>query len=107
MSPPTSHPWERRGYSGEPLACEIDYKNTATQEPCGCISGTRQGVQSIHYCPLHAQAPALLEFVKFAITEEGATCYQHPSKPAFFIKRLDAITEQARALLAQIEGGRP
>ena len=94
MSPPTPGPWT---YHDGEIFAQND------QEPPLLIAADVHPANA----RLIAQAPALLEFVKFAITEEGATCYQHPSKPAFFIKRLDAITQQARALLRQIEEGRP
>lgn len=38
--------------------------DTATQEPCGCIHGTRGSISAIQFCSLHKSAPDLLAALK-------------------------------------------
>ena len=47
--------------------------------------------------------PALVEALREAITDEGANCWDHGVRG--LARRLDSISEAARAALALVEGG--
>lgn len=55
---------------------------------------------------LIAAAPELLEILEQCITEPGAACFAHDRKD-YMIRRLNAISEMARAAIANAKGGTP
>ena len=42
--------------------------------------------------------------LQFAITEKGAYCLQHTETPGAMVRRLNAITDTVKAVLAKMEG---
>ena len=64
------------------------------------------GQESEANARLIASAPELLAALQECITEEGATCFAHKdTHPEYMERRINYITNLARAAIANAEGG--